>query len=258
MGHRDAVLAMSFTPQNRTVLASGSADKSIILWDLSEMKQATKIKHHKSKVQTLKFHPIEYSSLLSGSCDQTVALFDCRNPSANHKTWSLKNDIEQVLWNEHKPNTFVCSDDEGFAYIYDIRMDGDKPLATTMVESAEESDESALVGLSFSSQVPNLLVTAFEEDVVKIYDVEKDSFEFIFEKKLKLVIEIHHTISTNNLNPFNLVLVFCFSSKGSVNAAKQSPDSPFVFSFGGTKGSEPVVWVSCFNKCNTILLVSFN
>ena len=181
MGHRDAVLSMAFTSQNRTVLASGSADKTIVLWDLSEMKQATKIKHHKGKVQTLKFHPIEYSSLLSGSCDQTVALFDCRNPQTNHKTWRLENDIEQVVWNEHKPNTFVCSDDEGFAYIYDIRMDGATPLAKTA------TDESALVGLTFSSQVPGLLVTASEDDVCKIWDVEQDTFELVFEKKLKLV-----------------------------------------------------------------------
>ena len=109
IGHTKPVLDLAHNRLNRTVLASGSADKSIILWDLEELKQAVKIKNHTDKVQTLKFHPLESFSLLAGSCDQTVVLYDCRNPKSNKKTWSFEHEIEQVLWNHHEPNHFIVT-----------------------------------------------------------------------------------------------------------------------------------------------------
>jgi periodic tryptophan protein 1 len=113
-GHTKAVLDLSWNQINRNILASASADKSIILWDLDVLKQATKIKKQTSKIQSIKFHPIESFSLLSGSLDQTVALYDCRNPNMNFKTWDFQNgEIERVLWNHLSPNYFlVCSKTE--------------------------------------------------------------------------------------------------------------------------------------------------
>jgi periodic tryptophan protein 1 len=103
------VLDLSWNSLDRNLIASGSADKSIILWDLAELKQATKIKHHADKVQTLKFHPIESYSLLSGSFDKSICLFDCRNPRANKKIWSSNSIIEKVVWNTLEPNYFFVS-----------------------------------------------------------------------------------------------------------------------------------------------------
>jgi periodic tryptophan protein 1 len=111
LGHRSAVLDLSWNRLNTTVLASGSADKSIILWDLKKLKKATRIKNHTGKVQSVQWHPIEAFSLLSGSADKTVALYDCRNPNTNKKTWSLEQEIEQVLWNNHDPNYFLVRHD---------------------------------------------------------------------------------------------------------------------------------------------------
>lgn len=107
-GHKDAVLDLSWNKLNRNVLASGSADKTIVLWDLDTLKQATKIKKHQDKIQTIKFHPIEAFSLLSGSFDQTVNLYDCRNPTENFKKWDcFDGEIEKVLWNHFSPNYFM-------------------------------------------------------------------------------------------------------------------------------------------------------
>lgn len=107
MGHKKAVIDLAWNKLNRNVLASCSADKSIILWDLDKLKLATKIKDNTEKVQSIKFHPVEAFSLLSGSSDKTVVLYDCRNPKANKKTWNLTAEIEQVLWNQYEPNHFI-------------------------------------------------------------------------------------------------------------------------------------------------------
>lgn len=108
VGHTNAVLSLAFNPLTRTSLASGSVDKSIVLWDLESLKQNKKIKkQHTDKVQSLKYHPSESHSLLSGSADQTVKLFDCRDPLANNKVWHFDNEIEKVLWNVHNTNEFL-------------------------------------------------------------------------------------------------------------------------------------------------------
>jgi periodic tryptophan protein 1 len=107
VGHTKAVLDLTHNKLDRGVLASGSADKSIILWDLEKLQQAIKIKNHTAKVQSLKFHPVESFSLLAGSSDQTVVLYDCRNPKVNNKKWNFSDEIEQVLWNHQEPNYFI-------------------------------------------------------------------------------------------------------------------------------------------------------
>ncbi len=77
-------------------MASCSADKTIVLWDLQHLKQATKIKNHTDKVQSIQFHPIESFSLLSGSSDKTVALYDCRNPKSTFTYMKLKNQLIDI------------------------------------------------------------------------------------------------------------------------------------------------------------------
>ena len=178
-GHTKAVLDLSWNSLNKTVLASGSADKSIVLWDLQHLKQATRIKNHTDKVQSVKFHPIEAFSLLSGSSDKTVALYDCRNPKANKKVWTLANEIEQVLWNQQDPNCFLCCDSEGAVQMIDIR--NDEPVFNV------KAHESSVSAMAMSNSVPSLFMTGSEDEIVKIWDIKSDTMEFVFEKKHKIV-----------------------------------------------------------------------
>ena len=53
-------------------MASGSADCTVLLWDLNSGKVASTLSSFQEKVQTLQWHPFEGETLLVGSCDKSV------------------------------------------------------------------------------------------------------------------------------------------------------------------------------------------
>ncbi|KAM4747272.1 periodic tryptophan protein 1 homolog [Rhinophrynus dorsalis] len=199
-GHVDAVLDLSWNKQVRNVLASASADNTVILWDMSLGKPAANLTLHTDKVQTVQFHPFEPQTLLSGSFDKSAILYDCRSPQENHRTWRFSGQVERVTWNHFSPRNFLASTEDGFVYCLDARSD--KPVFTIKAHDGEVS------GLELSSQVKGCLVTSSADKYVKIWDILLDKPSLIHSRDMKMGV------------------VFCTAC---------CPDLPFVYAFGGQK-----------------------
>lgn len=76
-GHADAINALSFNPASEFVLATGSADKSIGIWDLRNLKyKLHALVGHADSVTSLAWHPFEEAILGSASYDRRIIFWD--------------------------------------------------------------------------------------------------------------------------------------------------------------------------------------
>jgi len=216
-GHDSAVLDLSWNKLVRQIIASSSADATVALWDLSQMKMALHLnKLHEKQIQTICWHPTEAQNLLSGSADKTVCLVDCRdgNNKTNQHRWTFDSDIERVTWNIFDTNQYLAATENGYVYGMDIRN-------TTIPVFSLSAHNDAVTGLCLSTTVPGFLITSSFDESIKVWDIENNNVTFIAERQFQA---------------------------GRINTCFANPDFPFTFAFGGqSKGLQ--IW-DCSENTN--------
>ncbi|CAH0722942.1 unnamed protein product, partial [Brenthis ino] len=177
VGHKDAVLDLSWNRNFSHVLASGSADNTVLLWDLDQGTPHTKLDYFEDKVQSLAFHPLEAQTLVSGACDGRARVTDCRTPRA-HRAWALPPEIERVVWDTNNPFCFAMSNNEGKVAYVDCRQD--EPMWTV---SAHEKE---VTGLILSENMPGLMITVSSDEKLKTWDISGSAPLQISERTCKV------------------------------------------------------------------------
>ncbi|KYM94155.1 Periodic tryptophan protein 1 like protein [Cyphomyrmex costatus] len=197
IGHKDAVLDISWNHNYTHVLASGSVDRTVLLWDLDNGKPVNKLGPFNEKVQTLKWHPQETHQLLIGCADGLVKLYDCMNEVPVIQ-WEALGEVERVLWNYYDQNYCIISTDNGYIEYFDIRKH--KPLWQL------KAHEKEITGLSLSTSCRGLLVSCSYDGMIKIWDIDQESPTLIQEQS---------------------------SNLGAIQCLAANPDNGFVFTIGG-------------------------
>lgn len=182
IGHKEAVLDLSWNRNFSHILASASVDQTVILWDLDTGEPHTTLTSFNEKIQTIAFEPNEAHQLLTGSCDGTIKLFDCRetNDISNcFKTWTLDTEIERVAWNASDTNYFLASTHSGMVHLMDARNEG----STVWSHRCHEEEVS---GLNVSSSMKGLLITSSADGLLKVWDFNETEIKLVYTQNLKI------------------------------------------------------------------------
>lgn len=161
--HRDAVMSLSWNKVYRQALASGSADMTVKIWDVTTQACSHTFTHHTGKVQSVVFHPEEAWRLATGSYDKSVALIDCRSGSLSC-TYTVPADMESMAWDPFQPYHLYAALENGVVVCIDVRQHPD-PLFSF------QAHKSTVSSLGFSAGIPGMLCTASEDKTVKVWDV---------------------------------------------------------------------------------------
>jgi periodic tryptophan protein 1 len=213
--HTDAVLALSWSPLARSLLASGSADKTVKLWDLTSPASAVSSFDflHSDKVSCLEWSPLLPSVLLSGGFDRRLNVFDVRDPhSASHK-FELGAEIETAVWDPVVDSRLMVGLDDGRVVALDVRSNGGNSQTKSKKNHVSDAlwtlsaHDGPVTALDISPQ--GLLVTGSSDKVVKIWNVSSSR---------------PSCVASRDLNT------------GHVFSAKFSPDDPLTLCVGGAKG----------------------
>lgn len=82
--HSDAVLSLAWNPEYRNVVASGSADRTVKVWDIATQSCQATLQWHSDKVQAVCWNPSDAPVLLSGGFDKKACLVRNRpTPASN-------------------------------------------------------------------------------------------------------------------------------------------------------------------------------
>lgn len=215
--HSDAVMALSWNAEYKNVLASGSADCSVKVWDVAAQRCEHTMTHHSGKVQAVAWNPKEPPVLLSGSFDKTAAMVDARVPEREALVWRLTADVECLAWDPHHPQCFVVSTEDGLVSCFDARKGGLPPGAppppppqASAALFVLHAHDKATCAVAFNHAVPDLLSTASTDKMVKLWDTVGNKPSCLS--------------STNPKVGAVFSMAFCV-------------DSPFLLAVGGSRGN---------------------
>lgn len=199
--HQDSVMSLDWNSSHRNMLASGSADSTVKVWDITTQACLYTMSHHSNKVQSVRWNPAETTVLASASFDRTIVVLDGRQPDAFSK-FALSAEVESITWAPHNPSTIVAATEDGMVAGYDVRMNGSAALFSFQAHAG------AVSAVSFSSQIPGLFATAGVDKTVKIWDLKDNAPVCITSKDMNVV-----CIALSVFGCWSRLLTFSFCSR---------------------------------------------
>lgn len=97
-GHKNNVTSIAWNPQNSNILASGSQDKTIKIWNLTKGKVQRTLTGHTSWITNIEWSP-RGDQLLSASYDTTIRLWDGNTGKLIETFTGHKNWVTSISWN---------------------------------------------------------------------------------------------------------------------------------------------------------------
>jgi len=193
--HTDTVMCLDWNKVHRQIIASGSADHTVKLWDVTRQNgapPASTCTHHTDKVQSVKFHPTEGTLLATGSFDRTVAVVDARTAVNGSKSGSgvlrmtLSADCEGLAWDPHHMHNLTAASEDGVVSTWDVRMlaastsDDNVGASSSSAKTTKPiwsmvAHETGVSDISYNPYIPGFLTTCGIDQTLSLWDCQHAS-----------------------------------------------------------------------------------
>ena len=203
--HNKPVLCLSWNKCNPHLLASGSADRTVRIWDIKNVLCVDTLLHPDT-VQSVAWHPYKSSLLLTGCVDGCVRLFDCATQEKLVSAVDLHSEIEKVIWNHLEPLQFIACTENG--RVFSVNSEAGEILYEISAHDKPVTD------IALSAFLPGLLVSTSVDKSYKVWDVSPGGVKCL------------HS---------------CTAGLGGLYCVGLSADNPYVFAIGGEKQGLSVV-----------------
>jgi len=188
-GHGGSVEDIQWSPNEATVFASCSVDRTIRIWDTRAPanKSMLMVLAHTSDVNVISWSRLTTHLLVSGSDDCSLKVWDLRNlktgSPAAHYAWH-KGAITSVEWHPTDDSVFAASSDDDSLSIWDMSLEPDTEAKSGQNEKNEKKKNKAeneeklnvpdqllflhqgqkkMKELHFHPQIPSLIISTAQD-----------------------------------------------------------------------------------------------
>lgn len=158
--HTDSVTTLSLNHSNLSVLASGSIDTTVKIWDIAKETCVHTSTHHKAGVKKVEWSSIDVSVLFT-SDEKTIAILDSRFPG-DQILHNAPQEVESACWNVNNQSQIAYVTNTGHLHLFDVRK-SNQLLASQQAHLAKAND------VRISSH--NLCFTCSEDQTVRVWNL---------------------------------------------------------------------------------------
>lgn len=166
--HSEPILTMAWNATSQNIMATGSADHTIKIWDLQEGGgHCLGTYREDEKVQSLAWSPQDPNLLLSGGFDAVMRLRDCRAPQQQSCRFAMNGEVVERV--EFVPQVSMPSAGAGVAHVMASTSAGswavfDTRHAAQPLWSLTPHMNGGELTFNCSMQVPGLFATGGKDD----------------------------------------------------------------------------------------------
>jgi WD40 repeat protein len=157
-GHKKTVYSVDFSPDGK-ILASGSRDNTIKLWDVKTGQELSTLTGHGNSVFSVAINP-QGNILASGSKDRTIKLWDLQTNQVI-RTWRHKDAVRSVVFS-HDGSILASGSYDGTIKLWEVKSGR---LLNTI-----DAHKDGVLTIAFTPD-DQVIASGGREDLIKLWEV---------------------------------------------------------------------------------------